>query len=1090
MSHKRSANMKAVTLLLAVLVFFVALDSQGARKKAPAQENPVAVTDGQDLVCTVVDKDDKPVKKADVFLYLSAGYDEGLFDRMVAAGGTTRKGTYTFKNAVSWKQAAPRKPEQPMKYAVIARHPKLGFSFMWVKEGDELDKVKVTMDRLREYTVRVVDDKGQPVPDAKVSLSAGSHSKEMAEKVGSGNRYIHFSNPVDLSVAISDSEGKAKLMGFYDPSFRVRKEGFAEGWYNNKPVILFPGAGVSGKVTRADGTPVAGAYVTYEYNGNRLVWNAAGFADDQGNYSFADVPAKGFRYSWMKPEEEEGDQVTCKVKAVDPDPDSAYVAGIKAFQMNPGEKSTQDVMLPKGVAFAGKVIDIASNEPAKNININLYYSSGGQYLDRIPLKTDENGAFHQVLPPGVEINAQWEQAGESGDYLIDEQWQRMNWSPFRGVVNKDKTDLVWQVKLWQVQPLRGKVVDKDGKPVDKGNVLIHSDIPSIDTNENGEFSLKVGPTDREFELYARNSDQSQATVAKFPAGSNNVTLTLEPTRDYEGEVLNTEGLPAANLFFYVDVRINGASLYRVRQEPTTDKDGKFKLTKAYPKTNFSIFWTSDNDQNRDYDYGNAKIDLANAEEGKPIQFTAKQYLNALMGRVVNDKGEPVRDAEIRVVGGGVVRQNASQIKPTNERGEFTIMTLAPGIAELRIAAAGYKTIRTSAATDAIDLVVTLPPASAPSSCRVKLQDAAGQPLPDFPVQLWLMKEDKGRMSVSAKRTVRTNKDGLCRFSEKVAEGQPNYAVAVFDSKGYDYYYRTLQLNEDCDCAITLYRDSERWKGRVLDLQGQPIAGAKVLLREFNDIGIERMYVPADDLGLSLEYKTGENGEFELTRVGKDRPVGVLAQAEGFVSKGFGFYPQPEYQTVTDIRLPRNAFFKCQLVDKTTKQPLKKSHVEIRATNHSMNSFETDDNGTLDAKPIEPGQYTVNVTTLAKGDRHIGKGVADFSVAERETVDLTIEVEEGLAISGKVVDKKTGQVPSGKLRLRITSPDDPYSGYAPEVKPDGTWSIVCAPGSYQISYFFEGERRPQLPPKTFEFERGKTYDNIVIEVGDPEESKAQ
>ena len=34
------------------------------------------------------------------------------------------------------------------------------------------------------------------------------------------------------------------------------------------------------------------------------------------------------------------------------------------------------------------------------------------------------------------------------------------------------------------------------------------------------------------------------------------------------------------------------------------------------------------------------------------------------------------------------------------------------------------------------------------------------------------------------------------------------------------------------------------------------------------------------------------------------------------------------------------------------------------------------------------------------------------------------------------------------------------------------------------------RTPQLPPKTFEFERGKTYDNIVIEVGDPEESKAQ
>ena len=78
---------------------------------------------------------------------------------------------------------------------------------------------------------------------------------------------------------------------------------------------------------------------------------------------------------------------------------------------------------------------------------------------------------------------------------------------------------------------------------------------------------------------------------------------------------------------------------------------------------YQINWQGEHERNRDYGDGSTTFSLATLKADEPIRFTANQYLNALMGKVVNTRGEPIPDARFDVRSSNLARQSNELYNP-------------------------------------------------------------------------------------------------------------------------------------------------------------------------------------------------------------------------------------------------------------------------------------------------------------------------------------------------------------------------------------------------------------------------------------------
>ncbi|HEX2973476.1 MAG TPA: carboxypeptidase-like regulatory domain-containing protein, partial [Tepidisphaeraceae bacterium] len=401
---------------------------------------------------------------------------------------------------------------------------------------------------------------------------------------------------------------------------------------------------------------------------------------------------------------------------------------------------------PRSCTFAGKILQLGSDKPAANLALSGYVEGPNEQYDFLSLTTDEQGAFRTTVPAGSYVDIQWKESPD-GSYLIDNDWrQQSNWQPIsHRSVTRDVTDLVLRVKLVPATQLQGHVVDSQGHPVQ--GVSVYADprlLPAI-TDSTGSFTLKCVPQGRDVHLFAlRDSGgfmgflakRMLGTVAQIKYPTTNPTLTLAPCQSFDGQVLTPDGLPAAQLSFTLRPKLGHESLYQFQQSITTDAAGKFSTKRLIPNATYQAFWNSSQEENRDYDSGRATLDLSQLKPGQPIKFTAPQYLNALMGQVVNEQGNPIKDAAIFLENRQLLPQDTWNNVPfhTDAQGQFVIPRLAPGNITLHISAPGYKGRQFTSATDSIDFKATLKSPTPTCQYRFVVVDENNQPLKDASIR--------------------------------------------------------------------------------------------------------------------------------------------------------------------------------------------------------------------------------------------------------------------------------------------------------------------------------------------------------------------
>ncbi|HUW59719.1 MAG TPA: carboxypeptidase regulatory-like domain-containing protein [Candidatus Bathyarchaeia archaeon] len=1069
-----------------------------AATAASAQDAPAAPADSlktldeivaglpkHDISGTALDPDGKPLKKADVWLYYARG-ERGLRDRVAAQTKTNRKGRFLFKQAVVWEPQSAKTEDVTSKYSVIVRKKDELMGFNSVIEGEALDNVTVNTKKLVPCKIRVTDKDKKPIEGALVRLIYAEQKVAKDITLPRHQRYLEVFRDLGICSGVTDAKGQAAICSLPSCSYTVLKDGYAEGHSNEGgAVILFPGAKASGTVKLPDGTPLAGAAVKAGYNGNSLWWDDVTVTDDQGRYEFNYLPTKGFRYSWMKPEEEPEDrESSLSLTAQDLRPGTPYITKPEYSTPKAGEHIQKDLSLARGVVVTGRVVDLTTQGPAANFVFNAYTSGSGGSLDRVAnIRTGQDGTFSFTAPPNTQIRAYWEADYEQGNYIIDESWRSRGNQIFKKSFTEDTHLDDCQVKLWPVQPLKGKVVDETGKPV-KAKVSIHSDARPVATSDTGEFTIKTAPTDREFKLYAQTEKRDKAGFVTLKPGTQEAVITLEPTRPYKGRVINTDGLPAAGLKFYADVEINGSGLYMAREEPTTDANGEFELKFGCPNAAYTVFWTADDDDNRDYAYGNAKFNLAELPPDGVIQLEATQYLNAILGRVTDAKGEPIANAAINALSQDVVRHN--QPVMSDKAGEFVYPRLAPGTVVLRVVAKGFKGRRVATPTDNTDLLLQLESNSQPVRQQIRLTYPDGKPAAGVDVSVMMTVRVEKKPEQVTKR-FRTGKNGVAAIVAPTAPGETwkGNGTLIVQHPGYRAVCRQIFSDEDLDLDIALEPDDgSGWDCKIVDEAGKPISGATVW------VGYAQ--ISGNDIGFGdnspFAYPPDANGAVRITSFGRV-PMSLLATAPGYVKSHTWLDPvrSSDENTVT---LAKAASVAVTVTTKNDGNPLAGMHVSIVTT--------PDTYMTVEAKETSTGLYTsdcvpAGTCQVACGglgpvlEKYLLREPPKLETKAGEHYDVAIVMEEGTPVRGRLAFKDT-MYKLEPNRASVAANQDEKSLRGARIEEDGSWILYLLPGKYTLK---------ALAPewlevsRDIEVEEGKPIEGLVLEFTEknlPKETK--
>lgn len=640
----------------------------------------------------------------------------------------------------------------------------------------------------------------------------------------------------------------------------------------------------------------------------------------------------------------------------------------------------------------------------------------------------------------------------------------------------------FKVKLIPVAPLSGRAIDESGNAVAHAVVHIHSDVPFAKADGEGKFELKAAFADRDFELYAESPNGKLAGLAHFEAGATSALITLTPTRTFAGEVTNMGGLPAGNLKFYMDLKLNGDTLYRVRRKPTTDEEGKFTVENLCPRALMYAWWHSDNEDNRDYDYGNAEIDLVKLAPEELIRFEAKQYLNTLMGKVVDDQGKPIAKAAIRMMSYNMVQQNERNKQyASDEKGEFEIPRLSSGKVELTITAKGYLTKRFSPESDSFDFEAALRPDTGGRINVVKIVDDDGKPLAGIPVHMWISKRPQGATKITAETLrVLTDKDGVARFEQtpEIAASIVGRSTVECDIEGYDLAYASAGPREELDIVLRIHKSGRHLQGRALDADtGKPIPGATARVKGMR-VENSSSFASFPDEKESV-FHADSDGVIVFRRFSEKDGISVVVTAPGYAKDSTWLSADRPEDAV--FRLSRGGIIIGKLVNTDGGEMPEGFTVLLKETSGNRRvreNISVKEDGSFSWDHCTPGAYTLTATSQSEeGRKLICLSPCETQVKAGQTLNVVIEMEKGTLVCGAMVEAATGKPVSNKEYAYVRTSEG--RAYSP-VKEDGSWELYLPEGEHKIMYRVK-DMKQQLEYKQLTVEKGKPIRDLVIKI---------
>jgi len=702
-----------LTLVVTVLLFLSRVESASP---SASQADPGGPTAQITFTGRILDGQGAPVSGAKVTLY-QATYGasnaspqiESLAEKTTGADGTC---AFTAaKSAESHRQGY-----------VLVRKEGLALGWTtWRMQGDQ--RQDITLGLGKELSGEVVDEQGQPIAEADVSIAVGLIGKMQDERYlmswgsiqplrVSTDRSGHFvfeNMPVEATFEfLAKKSGRATACTLEAAAFRSEKCQFSPGQSGIK-VVLPPEATIKGVIVeKAGGKPVGGTEVmaALDPRGWPAINEAVASGAD-GVFHIGGLAAGSYLVQL----------------AVTAGPKVQWVAEPVPVSLKAGEtRSDIKLQLSKGGIIEVLVQDSAG-KPVEKASVSVHRLEGQQYVSA---QTDGTGLGRLRVTPG--------QYGFSGaykdGYTRDQRAQEQQIAVEEGATKRI------EYVLQSAPKIAGTVRDEAGHPLAGVKIEIKPmGGPSENTTDaEGRFEVSWdprswGPQGTTIVLVARDEAHNLAEVVEIEEQSSRLDVTLKPGGIITGFVLNEEGQPLAGAHVRMTLIVArwGSSLGR-GDLATSGPDGRFEVRAVPPEQRYVVTAVADGYGKHDVPVNPGAMQDGRFEAG---QFKLTPATLSISGVVVDPNDKPVAGASVYGYGNG--QPDLRNIQ-TDAEGKFTIKGVCPGPIRLNVNSRGrpylYGNMEVEGGATDVRIVISDRSTGQPYAAR-RAPSLKGKPLPPW-----------------------------------------------------------------------------------------------------------------------------------------------------------------------------------------------------------------------------------------------------------------------------------------------------------------------------------------------------------------------
>jgi RNA polymerase sigma factor (sigma-70 family) len=401
--------------------------------------------------------------------------------------------------------------------------------------------------------------------------------------------------------------------------------------------------------------------------------------------------------------------------------------------------------------------------------------------------------------------------------------------------------------------------------------------------------------------------------------------------------------------------------------------------------------------------------------------------------------------------------------------------------------------------------------------RGTVLDPAGKPVAGAAV--YVRTKDGAALG---KPVTTTDRDG--RFTVPRPGETTDRVTVLAHAPGFAAGWRSWQGDAPSDISIALAADDVPIAGRVLDLEGKPVA--KVVVR-LNDVVIypdgskgvfdwlarlgprpKQVWAGGAIPGAPAEVKTDDKGRFRITGLGRDREVSLSLSGPAIAHQTLSVFSVPElgakpvmlaartFPASFDlVAVPGRTVRGC-VTDAETGKPV----AGLKVTGHGAGSRTvTDKDGRYEILGYAKGPKYTAYATPADGSRYFPAMGTSGDPVGLDPVTIDLKMQPGIPVSGVVRDGKTGRPIPATVRYYplVGNPNVmPLSVgvgagdfYAVEVPVAADGSFTCAvlggPGLLTVEANAPGYRAARVDPTAFfpvPLQPPSNLDSIWISVG--------
>ena len=363
------------------------------------------------------------------------------------------------------------------------------------------------------------------------------------------------------------------------------------------------------------------------------------------------------------------------------------------------------------------------------------------------------------------------------------------------------------------------------------------------------------------------------------------------------------------------------------------------------------------------------------------------------------------------------------------------------------------------------------PAWAQNPVSVSVLDEAGQPIAGAVVTVRVLTPDETKVAPQ-----NTDASGKVVFSlPNDKDGKPTGGAFMAGARGY-VFGGAIGINGPLSkpLEIRLAR-GQTWRGKVVDDQGNPLEGAKIILRGAMKGRDYSSVIFLDDEKLSDLYsaQSGADGTFEIPNLPTDRDL-----LYAVTRANFAYYRGQDASVDVKelIKMTPSGAIKGRALDVAGK-PLAKLKVYARSTNHMEgNSAVTDAKGDFAIEGLEPGTYDL---------RAILPGDAAFVMPLLKTV----RVEAGNAATAGAWRAVAGAEIRGVVRDAATKKPIAGASFAAQNKDDiaknndSAWATSDETGHFVLRVL-PGDYKVRSSGGGAGFLRSEATQNVAAKSGAP------